>query len=137
MANTTATLVKDLLGHNYDYNRNPSLTRYINAAYNVVLRMVACATDKSFTHTSSELTEIETWLAAHFYTKTDPRFASEGRGGASASYVTDPQIPEYYKAGAIEQDASGCLKSILSGQRAFGFWGGKPPSDQLDYDERD
>ncbi len=37
-------------------------------------------------YTDELLKEIERWLAAHFYAIRDPRFQSQGAGGASASF---------------------------------------------------
>lgn len=139
---TTEALVKAVLrlgsqGGDYDDANNPSLTRYIAAANLIVDRVATCATDRDLDLTTAELTEIETWLAAHYYTKSDRVYSSRSTKSKSGQFVLDPKVPEPYKAAAIEMDASGCLAAILSRQRAGGFWLGKAPSEQTDYVDRD
>jgi hypothetical protein len=142
MARTTEALVKSVLrlgsqGGDYDDANNPSLTRPIAAANQFVTRAATCATNRGITLSSDELTEIETWMGAHFYTKMDRVYQSKSTNGASASFVLDPKVPEPYKAAAIEMDASGCVAALLAGNRARLSWVGKAPSEQTAYEDRD
>lgn len=145
MANTPRTtdaLVQAVLlpGKDYDTDRSPSLTRFIKAASLIVDRVATCATAKGLTLTSEELAEVETWLAAHMYMMSDQQQSSGANGGASGSYRAAGGLNldgSTYGQAARAIDYSGCLDAI--GKRAFagGFWGGKPPSSQIDYVDRD
>ena len=142
MARTTEALVKAVLrlgsqGGDYDDANNPSLTRYIAAANLLTTRVATCATNRGVTLSDDELTEIETWLGAHYYTKADRVYQSKSTNGASASFVLDPKNPEPYKAVALEIDISGCLAALLAGNRARLKWVGKVPSEQTAYEDRD
>lgn len=64
-----------------DFSAVPDLTPFITAA-NLLVNKVCLTSD----YEDDLLTEIERWLAAHFYAIRDPRFASQGAGGASGSY---------------------------------------------------
>ena len=103
----------------------------------IVDRVVTCATARGFTHTIAELELIERWLAAHLYTKNDPILQSKSTQGASGQFVQGEDPPERYKAGALMVDSSGCLKTILAGNRAKAVWLGKKKSAQIDYVDRD
>lgn len=81
-----------------------------------------------------KLTEIETFLAAHFYTLRDPRPASEGAGPVSTSYqsavLARPLSTSHYGLAAMALDETGILTAIDAGKpggrRTVGvFWGGK------------
>lgn len=136
MARTTQLAVENLLLRDYDSRRHPSLAPYIDSATVVVDRVVTCATDKGVTLTTAEKELIERWLAAFFYTRSDPIYQSKGTDGANGSFVQDPVDPERYRMGAIAVDYSGCLAGILKGQRAGAVWLGKNPSDQTAYEDR-
>jgi len=67
------------------------------------------------------LTEIEAYLAAHFYQATDLPLQAERVGAATATY----------------QGRTGYgLSATQHGQRAGAAWLGKTESEQLTYDER-
>lgn len=136
MARTTQLAVENLLLKDYDTRNRPSLSPYIDSATVVVDRVVTCATAKGITLTTAEKELIERWLAAFFYTRTDPIYQSKGTDGSSASFVSDPVDPERYRAGAAAVDYSGCLLNILKGQTARGVWLGKRPSQQVAYVDR-
>lgn len=81
-----------------------------------------------------KLTEIETFLAAHFYTLRDPRPASESAGPVSTSYqsavMARPLSTSHYGMAAMALDETGTLTAIDAGKpggpRKVGvFWGGK------------
>ena len=136
---TTATAVKDILapGKDYDSIDEPKLTPFIRAANLTTNRVATCATAKGIPLSSDELLEIETWMACYYYTRSDPIYQSRSTKGKSGQFVADPNDPERYRAGAIALDPSGCLKSILMGNRAGASWLGKAPSEQIDYVDRD
>lgn len=138
---TTSALVQGVLGADYGQKPSgelPSLTPYIRIANQVTDRVATAAVDnKNITLTSAELEVIETWLAAHFYTKMDPVYTSKSTGGASGSFVRGKTEPEPYKDGAIAADYSGCVNAILNRFFASANWLGKAPSEQIPYWQRD
>lgn len=113
------------------------LTRFIQSATVIIDRMISCASDKGFTHTAQELIEIETWLAAHFYSVFDAQYVSESAKDRSASYDHKQWFHQ-----ALMIDASGCLKALLGPEgkgavTASLDWAGLNPSDQNAWYERD
>lgn len=143
MARTDADMVKGVLLDDYGKRvdgTDPSLTRAITAANLVVNRVATCATENDYTLSTEELLEIETWLAAHYYTRSDKAFASKSTEGASASYQgqTGKGLEaSFYGQTAMELDPSGCLSAIAKRQVVGGFWAGTPPSEQTPYSQRD
>ena len=145
MARTTSNAVKELLqpGGDYDTVRNPSLTPFIQSATVVVDRVQTAAAANGRTLNSTELELIERWLAAHYYASSDQPYTSRSTAGASGSF--QGQTGMYlegtkYGQMAITLDYSGYLYSISSGpNRRTGkiTWVGKPPSTQIDYQDRD
>ena len=136
MARTSPGSVKEVLGKDYDSVSGRTLVPYIDTANLVVDRVATCATNKGYPLTSAELEMIERWLSAHYYTKSDPVYQSKSTAGASASFVRGKNEPEPYKDAAISLDSSGCLAAILNRQTASAVWLGKPPSEQIPYEER-
>lgn len=136
MARTTPLAVENLLLKDYDSRNWPSLSPFIDSATVIVDRVVTCATAKGITLTTAEKELIERWLAAFFYTRSDPIYQSKSTDGSSASFVADPVDPERYRAGALAVDYSGCLAGILKGNRASAVWLGKRPSEQTSYVDR-
>lgn len=131
---TTIDLVKGLLLDNYGALRDrtlPSLQPFIDTATVIVDRVAACATRKERLLTVAELELIERWLSCHYYTKSDPLYTSRSTESASGAFVQ-----RSFLDGAYDVDNSGCLKAIMEGRRARGFWGGRPPSQQRDYNTR-
>lgn len=142
MARTDSTQVAAVLapGKDYDTTNAPSLTRFITAANLVVTRVNTCATAKGYSLSSDELTEMETWLAAHYYTRSDKPFAAKNELGAGGTYQgqTAKRLEaSFYGQTALDLDPSGCLAAIANGVKASMAWGGKAPSDQIDYQDRD
>lgn len=148
MARATADSVRAVLapGGDYDLDRNPDLTPFITASALLVARVEECAADKDYVLTEDELTAIEDWLAAHFYVVSDQTYASKSTDGASASF--HGQTGMYLDSSRYGQtakviDTSGCLSTLVETAQAQVqrksaiYWLGKPPSDQLDYVERD
>lgn len=142
MARTDADAVKEIMlpGRDYDLVNNPPLDRFIATASLVVDRMIVCAARKGITFTDAELENIEAWLAAHYYKRSDLAYASKATRDASATFQgkTDFGLKgTYYGQTALELDYSGCLNAISTGARAGASWLGKVPSEQTNYDERD
>lgn len=142
---TTDKAVIDVLSAGNDYNsvKQPSVDPYMRAANIVVNRLAVCATDRDKTLSTVELTEIETWLAAHFYVCSDQTYAAKGTDKASATFhgQTGKGLESSrYGQTALILDYSGCLAAVATGTErkvASGFWLGKPPSEQTDYVDRD
>lgn len=132
---TTALKVRAILGS--DHDGQTLLTPYIETAAAITTRVAACATRKGLSLSSAELELIERWLAAWSYTKSDPVYQSKTTAEASATFVRGKVEPEPYKDMALSLDTSGCLNAILNRQRASVHWLGKPPSEQIDYEDRD
>lgn len=124
-------------GQDYDLANAPDLNPYMRAASLLVSRVAACASVKGYGLSSDEQTEMEAWLAAYFYTRSDPIYQSKSTGGQSASFAADQMSSvERYKAGAMALDPSGCLDAILNNKRARGAWLGKTVDEQLTWEER-
>jgi hypothetical protein len=134
MARTTTTAVQTLLGRNYDTRNLPSLDPYVEMATAFVDRVVICAAAKGIAITDAELELIERNMAAHYYTRTDPLYASKSTLSASGSYARGKEV-EVYKANAIELDPSGCVNALLGRKKASMSWLGKPKSEQMDWEE--
>jgi hypothetical protein len=138
---TNDDLVKAILrlgsqGGDYDDANNPSLARFIKVATLITDRVAKCAADKGFSLNSEELVEIETWLAAHYYTKSDRLYRSRTTASASGAFLFDDKNPEPYKAAAMEMDPSGCVAAVLSGRAVSVDWLGQTLGEQTDYDDR-
>ncbi len=142
---TDSDAVKAVLAGGKDYDPAPEdgsdpvdLSPYMRAANIVTSRAVECAAAKGITLSADELVEIESWLGAYFYTRSDPTYQSKSTDGASASFVADSQATtERYKAGAIALDSSGCVKAILNAvPRARAAWLGKTADEQLTWAQR-
>ncbi len=140
---TTEDKVKDVLADDYGPKMDgtfPNLIRYISIAHNLTNRVATCATAKDRALSDDELTELETWLAAHYYTRSDKTLASTSTMGASGSYQGQTGMglqASFYGQSALDMDISGCLKSLTSQSRVSASWTGKPPSEQIDYVDRD
>ena len=134
MARTTPSAVQDVLGG--DYDGTTTVTPFIDAANAVVSRVYTCAANKGITLSTVELELIERWLAAHFYTTSDPVYQSKNTSKAGASFVRPKELEPYLDR-AVLLDYSGCLKNILMRQTASLTWLGRPPSEQTDYIQRD
>jgi hypothetical protein len=130
-----------ILGDDYDSHPEEGpprdLTPYINTASIIVDQVNACEIARGYPPMDAERAELmEAWLAAYFYTKSDPVYSSRTTAKASGTFVRDKEIPEPYKGGALDLDFYGCLSAILNKKRARMTWLGKPPSAQIPYDER-
>lgn len=98
-----------------------------NAVANDLLRDGSGPDDKT---REEKLLEIETYLAAHFYTLRDPRVTSEAAGSVSASYQSSVSLrlfTSHYGQMACALDETGLLERINKGRQGkVGlFWGGR------------
>lgn len=132
---TSAPLVIGILGDDFGLRADgstPDLTPYITTASNLVDQVAVDSTTNGFSLSAATLELIERWMAAHYYTKSDPTYT----GRAGASFVRSQQDPEPYVGVAIDLDPSGSLNTLLKRQRASAVWGGKPVSAQLTFQQR-
>lgn len=133
---TSPAAVQTLLGNDWG---GGGVQPYIDAATTVVDDLVTAAAglEPAYAFTPAKAEIIERYLAAHFYTKTDPTYTSKSTGGASGSFVRNPKEPEPYKDAAMQLDPTGMLNALLNRQRARLVWLGKPPSAQVPFYQRD
>lgn len=141
MANTTTTAVQALLETAGDYNlrSRPDLGVFVSSASAVMGRVVTCAARKGITLAADELELVERWLAAHLYAMVDQTYASKNTQSAGGSFHGQTGLNldgTKYGQNARMLDYSGCLSAIASRAVAGGFWLGKPPSAQVDYEDR-
>lgn len=135
MARTTPAKVEGVLNRDYDYANRPNLVPYIDTANSVTSRLIAKASENGYSIDSTTAELIERWLAAHYYTRSDATHTSRNNMGASASFA---RKGDEYKQTAIDLDPSGILAGLVSGlMPVTAFWLGKPPSEQIDYQDRD
>ncbi len=135
MARTNAELVKGILGDDYGKKADgslPSLALPLRAAAVIADRTAACASNKGVPIDGEALILIETNLAAYYYTKSDPVYASKQSGKSGGTFVRGKEEPNPYKESALELDPSGCLSGILNSKKLAGAaWLGKASSEQI------
>lgn len=149
---TNSQAVKDLLrettqtdsGDNIegDYDGVTSLVPFIQTASALVDAISSYASDNGVSMGASLLELIERWLAAHYYCQADRLYSFKTTEGAQATFQGKTGMYlEYtpYGQTAVGLDSSGYLASLAQGgrKRASISWLGKPPSSQIDYDQRD
>ncbi len=144
MARTTDELVIEELdqGEDYDHDRSPSLASAIRWANLVVNRVSTCLTTKGVTVSEEELTVMETLLACHSYVQSDQQYTSKSTGGSSGSFRSGAKAGEGIKGSgygrkAFDLDFDGCLLAVTTSNNRQMFWGGKAPSEQTPYYQRD
>lgn len=136
---TTAEKVREMLGPNYDSATTPKLTLMIRMANALVSRVVTCAANKDYTHSSDELELLEMMIACHYYTVQDKAYSSRSDGGASGSFQGQTGMgmeSSDFGQSAMDFDTSGCLRNIVKRQVADADWLGKPANEQLSYEDR-
>lgn len=133
MARTSEGKVKEILGDDYDSLTPRSLRPFVTGAGLITDRLSVAATAADEAITAAELTEVEGWVAAYLYTKSDRLYTSRSTLGASGSWLLKENP---YLEGAKALDPTGLLASVLSTQRADGFWIGKDLPERLSYDDR-
>ena len=91
--------------------------------------------------TTALLFQIETYLAAHFYEHLDPQYTSKVTGDAEGRFQGEFGVgldSSKWGQTAKRMDVTGTLASMDRGKRAVTVsWLGKPPSEQIDYVDRD
>ena len=135
MARTTPAKVEAILNKDYDYVNRPSLTPYIDTAAELIDRVVTQASANGTTIGATTAELMERWLSADCYVRSDATHSSRSNMGASASFT---RKGDEYRRMAIALDPSGILSGLLTEgkQRVDIFWLGKPPSEQIDYQDR-
>lgn len=134
---TTAEAVKGILLDNYDGSSN--LNEFIEAANELTTEVSTCASTRNVTMRAALLVKIETFLAAHFYGHGDQFYQQKQTEKASATFQGKTETglkSTQYGQSAISMDISGCLAAFDKGSRATMTWGGKAPSDQTPYRDR-
>jgi len=122
-----------------DYDTSVDLIPFIEAA-NVLTNRVS-AKDTDGVLGTDELHQIEKSLAGHFYRTRDPDTAEETTEKAGGIFTDQFGLGlESTREGknALLFDETGYLRRISTGvKKAQLLWGGKPPSTQVDYVDRD
>ena len=133
MARTDPDSVKAILLRQYDTLHTPDLTAFIRSANNLTNRLATGAVTKGIPLSDAELTDIETWLAAHYYGVADQMLQAKNTQSSGGTFQgkTDMGLRStIYGQQAIALDISGYLNAISQGNRPGGFWlGTKDPDD--------
>lgn len=145
MIRTTITKVIKVLGDDYGKLRNrddPDMDTYIETANAMVDDLALCADAKGLPLTAERLELIERWLAAHSYKQSDKDYIARSTASASGTFAGKTEMyleSTLYGQTAVNLDTSGCLSTVAGGARKVATldWGGKPPSDQIPYHQRD
>jgi hypothetical protein len=106
-------------------------------AWRIINRVVDCAAASGVTIDAGTLKDMETAIAAHLYTRSDPTYKSRSTLSASGSMNTDGS--EFLNI-ALMLDPSGCLANIMQSMKsqfAGGAWLGKKPSEKTSYRDWD
>ncbi len=117
MSRTNAIKVRAVVETDCDLD----LSIFITTASSIVDSIATCASAKNKTLTSSQLTDIETWLAAHLYSIRDQPYASKSTGQASASFQGKTGMyldSTHWGQTAMLLDTSGCLSIMNSDLKA-------------------
>lgn len=140
MPRTTTTAVQDVLTAGGDYNGTTALDPHITRANIIVNRVAQMEADDEVVSDEAALTEMETYLACHFYCVSDRVYMSRSNNGASGSFAG--QMGKYleftpYGQAALTFDFNGELYLLMqqdkSNLEATGFWLGTPAASQPDY----
>ncbi len=126
MARTDATEIGGII----EVDSNITLTPFIKVANALVTE---CCTDLTDDYTDAHLIDIETWLAAHFYTVRDMRRESEKAGPVAEKFQSKVALgfsTSHYGQMAMRLDWHGGLarldKKILQGKKTPSLsWVGK------------
>lgn len=148
-ARTTPELVAGII----EVDDSIILTPFISAASSLVDRVEASAEARDLLQDGpgtgdktreDKLQEIETFLAAHFYTLRDPRPTSESAGSVSSTYQSRVDLRLFtspYGQMAVVLDETGTLEAIQAGnngkqpRRAGMTWAGMTPDQIAEVDE--
>lgn len=120
-----------------DTDENASIVPFIDTAN--ALTDYLSSEDSSGVLTAALLTQIEKYLAAHFYEHLDSQLAEEKTGDATGKYQGMDKVDccKWWEA-AVTLDVTGLLSAMKKGRGKLGIsWLGLPPSEQTDYVDRD
>lgn len=128
---------------NKDELDNPiNLASYIQTA-NLLTNKVS-SNDSNSLLNSSDLKEIETYLAAHFYTFRDQQYSQSQSDDSNDTYQGKTGMSlnsSFYGQTALMLDVTGYLKDLNEGRLPTEVggvtWLGKAKSQQIDYEDRD
>lgn len=135
MPRTTPEQVRAVI----DLNPQMPLEQVITTANN--LTNVVATADTSNILNDGLLTDIETYLAAHFAALKDQQYESKSTDGASGKFQSGQKGKGLYAtdwgANAVALDITGKLASIAEGVKQAGMiWLGKAVNEQVDYWDR-
>lgn len=136
MSRTDVIKVAGILAKNWD--GETGLQPFIDAAGSMVDDIVAY--DEDSVMTAAKLEIVERYVAAHLYACQDPMYRSKNTGRAGASFHGDSGLSldfTPYGQTAQDLDVSGYLRANQKSGIVGAAWLGKPPSDQIDYVDRD
>lgn len=139
MSRTSTPSVQECLQDDYGPTANgsmPTLATPIATANAMVNQYVADVASRAMSPVNATVLElIERWLAAYYYTASDPMYVSRSTEGASGAFLRE-ESKNPYKQAALDLDPYGLLNAVLSRQRASAVWLGKSASDELSFDQR-
>jgi len=135
MPRTTPEKVRSVI----DVNPQVDVTNHIQTANNVTNKVAE--QDTAGLLNTDLLTDIETYLAAHFLALKDPQYESKSTGDASGKFQTGQKgqgfLATDWGATAVSLDLTGFLKTISEGVTQVGIaWLGKTCSEQIDWWDR-
>ena len=136
MARTTPGLVTAILEPGGNYRCGADLTFAILPANRIITKVAECAAGKGISIDAELLQLMESWMAAHFYTRSDPTYKSRSTLRASGEFNADGSE---FLTTAIALDPSGCLAEIMNTTNsmvASVTWTGKPFGQQRTYGQR-
>lgn len=140
MPYTTSSDVIALLTPGKAYDGSSDLTLFISTADTWIRRMIACAATKGITIADEDIAIIAAWLAAHAYVMSDETYTEKNtdRSGGKFKGRTAMRLEaSLYGQTAMSLDPSNCLETINNPSKVVGaFWGGKYPTDQIDYEDK-
>lgn len=138
---TTTQAVKGIMLGEYDCLNNPDLTPFIESASLMIDDLVTCAATMSQTLSAAKLEIIERWLTAHLYQMADPGYIEKRTGKAMGKFTGETGFGlEASRFGSMVKrlDTTGCLSGLDAGASQVSLtWLGKPPSEQIEYTDRD
>jgi len=107
-------------------------SKFIIAASATVDAAKAKATLLGRTMDESGWRSVELFFAAYLYVHKDPQYTSRSTAGASGSL----QAMDYLET-AMNIDTTGALRMLIKRKQVQAVWLGKPPSQQINYEDRD
>lgn len=129
---TTSELVEGILtARNYDVAADTDLTPFIDSASALVDLVAECAIRRGAPYPATTLEIMERWLAASYYTISDPIYKRKRTERAEGEY-----FDRNFLQPALALDPLGCLSGLLARKVATGAWLGTPRNQQRTYEER-